>query len=70
MEEERRLFYVASTRTKNDLYLIHPITRYDYQMGTVISRQSLFLQELDPSVYKKWEIAEEGADDETVINLD
>lgn len=70
MEEERRLFYVAATRTKNDLYLIHPITRYDYQMGTVISRQSLFLQELNPEVYKKWEIEENDPSDGTVIDLD
>ncbi len=70
MEEERRLFYVAATRTKNDLYLIHPITRYDYQMGTVISRKSLFLQELDPTVYKKWDIEEDARSDGAVIDLD
>ncbi len=70
MEEERRLFYVAATRTKNDLYLIHPITRYDYQMGTVISRKSLFLQELNPAVYKKWDIEEDARSDGAVIDLE
>lgn len=62
-EEERRLFYVASTRTKKELYLMHPITRYDYNMGTVISRKSLFLEELDQRLYDKWEIGEERAED-------
>ncbi len=69
IEEERRLFYVAATRAKNDLYLIHPITRYDYQMGTVISRKSVFLQELDQSVYEKWEIEESGLNYEPIIDL-
>ncbi len=70
MEEERRLFYVAATRTKNDLYLIHPITRYDYQMGTVISRKSLFLQELNSSLYQKWDIEEYAHSNEPVIDLE
>ena len=69
LEEERRLFYVAATRTKSDLFLIHPITRYDYQMGTVISRKSLFLEELSPELYDRWEIEEERTED-YVIDLD
>ena len=59
MEEERRLFYVATTRTKENLYLIHPLTRYDYQMGTIISRKSIFLEELGKGLYDRWEIEEE-----------
>ena len=56
MEEERRLFYVAVTRAKNYLYLMHPATRYDYHQGTVISRRSRFLEELDSSDYEVWEV--------------
>ncbi|MFH1790589.1 MAG: ATP-dependent helicase, partial [Candidatus Omnitrophota bacterium] len=70
LEEERRLFYVAVTRAKNDLYLIHPITRYDYQMGTVISRKSLFLREIDAGLYEKWDIEETGHDSDAVIDID
>ena len=70
LEEERRLFHVSATRAKNDLYLIHPLTRYDYQMGTVISRKSLFLLELDQSVYQKWNIEETERESEPVIGLD
>lgn len=69
LEEERRLFYVAATRTKNDLYLIHPITRYDYQMGTVISRKSLFLEELNPDLYQRWEI-EQHPFSEPIVDLE
>lgn len=59
LEEERRLFYVAITRAKDCIYLLHPMTRFDYNYGTVISRPSLFLQELEEGLYEKWEIEEE-----------
>jgi len=56
MEEERRLFYVAATRAKKYLYLIHPATRYDYQKGTVLARRSRFVEELDTGDYEVWEV--------------
>jgi len=67
LEEERRLFYVATTRTKNELYLVHPITRYDYQMGTVITRKSLFLEELNKELYDRWDVEEEEREVEDFI---
>jgi DNA helicase-2/ATP-dependent DNA helicase PcrA len=79
LEEERRLFYVAVTRSKQRLYLVHPLTRYDHQMGTVIARRSLFLEELSGDLYNVWELEEpeeghieDGAegDVERVIDLD
>lgn len=77
LEEERRLFYVAATRAKQRLYLIHPITRYDHQMGTVIARKSLFLEELSKGLYDTWEIEEPSEDElarpervDRVIDLD
>ena len=69
IEEERRLFYVGVTRTMRDLYLMHPITRYDYQMGSVITRKSLFLEELNARLYDRWEIDEEQ-DHGRTVNLD
>ncbi len=56
MEEERRLFYVAATRAKTQLYLMHPMTRYDYNYGIVIARPSVFIEELPTDCYEKWEI--------------
>ncbi len=73
IEEERRLFYVAATRARKYLYLVHPATRYDYQMGTVIARRSRFLEELSDEDYEVWEVSGgtwPGADDkEAVIEL-
>ena len=56
LEEERRLFYVAVTRAKNYLYLMHPMTRYDYNYGNVIARPSIFIDELPSGCYEKWEV--------------
>jgi len=56
LEEERRLFYVAATRARKYLYLIHPATRYDYQKGLVIARRSRFLEELSCDDYETWEV--------------
>ncbi|MFH1995891.1 MAG: ATP-dependent helicase [Candidatus Omnitrophota bacterium] len=71
LEEERRLFYVAATRTKQYLYLVHPITRYDYHMGMVITRRSLFLEELGSDLYSTWDLDGEPDDDdaERVIDI-
>ena len=57
MEEERRLFYVAVTRARKHLYLLHPVARYDHREGMVFSKRSRFLQELDTSVYELWEVS-------------
>lgn len=54
LEEERRLFYVASTRAKKQLYITHPILRYDHNWGEIITRPSIFVQELPQSAYENW----------------
>jgi len=69
LEEERRLFYVAATRTKRQLYLLHPITRYDYHMGMVISRKSLFLEELKRDLYEVWELESDTNRDTTLESV-
>lgn len=69
LEEERRLFYVACTRAKEDLILTHPMTRYDYTAGTVINRQSVFIAELPSNVYNEVEV-EENQDEEETIYLE
>ena len=65
LEEERRLFYVAVTRAKEELALMHPMTRFDYQAGTVINRPSVFVAELPSSVYDEIEI-EESPEEKTI----
>jgi DNA helicase-2/ATP-dependent DNA helicase PcrA len=64
MEEERRLFYVAVTRARKYLYMIHPNMRYDYQQGTIIAKRSMFLDELSPDDYEVWQVGPVCARDE------
>jgi len=59
-EEERRLFYVAVTRAKDEVYLLHSMTRFDYNYGTVIARPSAFLEELSEQDFERWEIEQQG----------
>ena len=65
IEEERRLFYVAATRAKENLVLTHPMMRYDHSIGMVIQRPSVFIQEIPSSCYEEVEV-EENAEEETV----
>jgi len=51
-EEERRVFYVATTRTKDELYLISPAVRNTYRSPQTV-RVSQFVGELNPKVYKR-----------------
>ncbi len=57
-EEERRVFYVAVTRAKDELYLCYPVMDNRWYDGSVIKRPSMFIQELPDYSYEKWEIEE------------
>ncbi len=57
-EEERRVFYVALTRAKDELYLCYPIMDNRWYDGAIVKRPSLFIQELPEYTYEKWEIEE------------
>ncbi len=56
MEEERRLFYVAATRCRNELYLLYPLTMRQRSGMEVIQNPSRFLADLPPSSYEEWEL--------------
>lgn len=62
MEEERRLFYVAVTRAKDQLYLTYPLIYSGYD-GEVLMKVSRYLEELPESLYEKWEVEEEQDQD-------
>ncbi|MBI1953798.1 MAG: ATP-dependent helicase [Candidatus Omnitrophica bacterium] len=64
LEEERRLFYVAITRTKRELYLTYPLTRYTYQRGEVLMRPSTFIQELPDDLLELWRLGAQQPADE------
>ncbi|MCX8109288.1 MAG: ATP-dependent helicase [Verrucomicrobiae bacterium] len=60
-EEERRLFYVAITRARNELYLTYPLIRTFASGGTdYMQRPSRFLKEIPPTLLDTWNIKVEG----------
>ena len=58
-EEERRLFYVAVTRAKQELYLVFPVMARDRGGLDVLMEPSRFIRELPGDVYEKWVIGSE-----------
>jgi DNA helicase-2/ATP-dependent DNA helicase PcrA len=52
-EEERRLFYVASTRAKDQLYLVHPTLADERGLMGVIQRPSRFTAELESETFEQ-----------------
>jgi DNA helicase-2/ATP-dependent DNA helicase PcrA len=56
-EEERRLFYVAVTRARNELYLVYPLLRaMPGYAGDAMQQPSRFLKELPKSVIDEWNL--------------
>ena len=65
-EEERRLFYVAVTRAKDQLYLCYPLLDYGRGMGNMPLSPSRFIREVAPATsrhrdrpYEQWMVDEE-----------
>jgi DNA helicase-2/ATP-dependent DNA helicase PcrA len=56
VEEERRLFYVAVTRARNELYLCYPKIASRPGPGGLMLTPSRFLLELSPSLYQQLKI--------------
>ncbi|HEY1791598.1 MAG TPA: ATP-dependent helicase [Opitutaceae bacterium] len=56
VEEERRLFYVAVTRARNELYLCFPKVASRPGPGGMMNSPSRFLQELSPGLYQELRI--------------
>jgi DNA helicase-2/ATP-dependent DNA helicase PcrA len=57
-EEERRLFYVAITRAKNELYLSYPLIRAGYGSTGIDAMQqpSRFLSEIPRDLLNEWNL--------------
>ena len=56
IEEERRLFYVAVTRAKDELYLTYPGMRLNAGYGEMWQRPSRFLTEIPEELLEPWEV--------------
>jgi len=57
IEEERRLFYVAVTRAKDELYLTYPSLRLNAGYGESLQRPSRFLGEVPRQLMEEWQIS-------------
>jgi len=56
LEEERRLFYVAITRARDELYLTYPHMRLSGGYGDVFQRPSRFLKEIPNELVEDWQV--------------
>jgi DNA helicase-2/ATP-dependent DNA helicase PcrA len=62
LEEERRLFYVAVTRAKNEVALVYPMLARDRYGVDVILEPSRFVKELPPETYERWTVEPAGGE--------
>ncbi|MFP4543554.1 MAG: ATP-dependent helicase [Candidatus Kapaibacterium sp.] len=63
VEEERRLFYVACTRAKDELFITYPTNIYDRESGFVLSSPSRFIREIDEQYIDKYVLADDDEED-------
>jgi DNA helicase-2/ATP-dependent DNA helicase PcrA len=56
LEEERRLFYVAITRAKDELYLTYPHMRLSGGYGDIFQHPSRFLKEIPNQLVEDWQV--------------
>ncbi|MBI3321091.1 MAG: ATP-dependent helicase [Candidatus Omnitrophica bacterium] len=55
-EEERRIFYVATTRAKDELYLSHPLMDLSARGRGLLLQPSRFLREIRFTLYEQGEV--------------
>jgi DNA helicase II / ATP-dependent DNA helicase PcrA len=55
-EEERRLFYVALTRAKDELYLTYPMMNPKSYSGDFCCRPSRFLDDFPAAMVEEWQV--------------
>lgn len=63
-EEERRLFYVALTRAKDELYLSYPMMNPKSYSGDILCRPSRFLEDFPKELVETWDVGSEWSDDD------
>jgi len=60
LEEERRLFYVALTRAKDELYLTYPMMNPKSYTGDIICRPSQFLDDYPQHLVEEWNVGNDN----------
>jgi ATP-dependent DNA helicase UvrD/PcrA len=68
-EEERRLWYVALTRAKDELYITYPLMITDYNRQTVLQKPSRFVTECPPALFEIWNLEEQGTSFDESVGL-
>jgi DNA helicase-2/ATP-dependent DNA helicase PcrA len=56
VEEERRLFYVAITRAKDEFHAVYPLIEADYSRMSVVQRPSRFVSEVPEDLFELWQV--------------
>ena len=56
LEEERRLFYVALTRAKDELYLTYPMMNPKSYTGDIFCSPSQFLEDFPAHLVEEWNV--------------
>jgi DNA helicase-2/ATP-dependent DNA helicase PcrA len=59
-EEERRLFYVAITRAKDELYCCYPVVQMGQGRRVIVQKPSRFITEVPRSLFEVWSVKEEA----------
>ncbi len=61
-EEERRIFYVATTRAKDELYVVHPVIDMSGRgAGQLLLQPSRFLKEISFTLYEHAAVEERSS---------
>jgi len=68
-EEERRLWYVALTRAKDELYITYPLLITDYNRQSVLQKPSRFVTECPPAMFEVWTLEEESQPFDRSVSL-
>src|SRR5215204_174172 len=68
-EEERRLWYVALTRAKDELYITYPLLITDYNRQSVLQKPSRFVTECPPALFEVWTLEEESQPFDRSVSL-
>ncbi|HRH45954.1 MAG TPA: ATP-dependent helicase [Pyrinomonadaceae bacterium] len=68
-EEERRLWYVALTRAKDQLYLTYPMLTVDYSRQTILLKPSRFITECPADLFEIWSLEEEAPQFDAPLSL-
>ncbi len=69
-EEERRLWYVALTRAKDELYLTYPLMMIDYSRQTVLQKPSRFILEVPPAMFELWSLEEAAPNFDAPVEIE